>query len=592
MLIPSHTVFPTPIPHTKAPCIPQKLGTFRTLVEGLEYAALGHNALRFFSGRGLLEETLTYRDLCVRAQETARRLVGQGLVRGDRVGILAVTGPGFMEAFFACQYGGFLACPLPYAQSLGGGAAHRTRLGAFLKSATPKIVLAPEDHVETVRHAVEHTFPGGEIRVFSHDALKTLPASPRPLSPLGANDMAYIQYSSGSTSAPKGILISQGAIVSNTQTTLQHGLSITSEDRAFSWLPLYHDMGLVGFFLTPLMGQVEVDYLSTHAFARRPGLWIERMAKGRCTVAYAPSFGYQLATKRLSSVPPDLDLSHWRVAGIGGDMVHPQVLRDFSKTFGPMGFSQKAFVPSYGMAETTLALTVGTLGRGILVDTVVRASCEREGRAIPADGTTPPRHRREFVACGKPLPGYTLKIVGPDGVPLKEREIGEICVSSPSVMTEYFQNEGATRAAFDGDGFFKTGDLGYWLQGQVILTGRVKDMILHNGKNIWPQDIEWALEEMTPLKSGDVAAFAVEGEDGDDRVVVLAQCRLSCPIERSALHKTVLEKIRELMGFEATVCLVPPKSLPFTSSGKLSRAGAKSSYLSGDMEILSYSSPL
>ncbi|HHI82151.1 MAG TPA: fatty acyl-AMP ligase, partial [Rhizobiales bacterium] len=419
--------------------------------------------------------------------------------------------------------------------------------------------------------------------VLTHDELHALPAS-GDVAPFKRDEVAYIQYSSGSTSAPKGVLITQKAIIANAHGIMNHGLDISENDRAFSWLPFYHDMGLVGFCLTPMLCQMTVDYLATPAFARRPALWLKLMSDNQSTIAYAPSFGYDLAARRVNGGASELDLSHWRAAGIGGDMVRADMLSEFAERMKAAGFDEKAFVPSYGMAESTLAISFDTLGKGIVVDNVDRAKMKLSQKAVPVSGREillKPERVRSFVACGKPMPGHQLEVRGNDGKVLGEREVGHVMIKGPSLMAGYYHNEEATRAVIGEDGFLDTGDMGYLLDGQIVLTGRAKDLILHNGRNIWPQDIEWSAEQLDELRSGDVAAFGVEDENGEEQVTVLVQCRLRDSEKREALRRDVARVVHQSAGVECNVVLVPPRSLPFTSSGKLSRAGAKKDYLAG-----------
>jgi fatty-acyl-CoA synthase len=303
--------------------LPQRLGNFDTLAKGLDYAARGETGYTFYSGRGAIEDVLTYAELRERARRSAHRLLNAGLRKGDRVAVVAETSPRFLEVFFACQYAGLVPCPMPYSMQIGGRDAFIDRLAGMMRSSAVSLAIAPDDLKPHLDEAA--ALAGGGAQVLVHDDLMSYPAHGATLTPMGKDEVAYIQYSSGSTSAPKGVLISQRAITANVRGILQHGLKITPEDRAFSWLPLYHDMGLVGFCLSPMMGQVSVDYLATTAFARRPGLWLKLMAENRCTASYSPSFGYDLAARRVTADMAGLDLSAWRVAGIGGDMVRHDV---------------------------------------------------------------------------------------------------------------------------------------------------------------------------------------------------------------------------------------------------------------------------
>ena len=566
----------------------QKLAGFKTIAEGLDYAARGLTGFNFYSAKGILSHVLTFADLRNRALATARKLVSAGLKRGDRVAVIAETGPEFMAVFFGCQYAGLVPCPMPYTMYIGGRDAYVERVTGMLRAAAACAVVTSSD---LEGHILAGAAGAGVETVLTHEALQALPESLIKLEAFGPNDVAYIQYSSGSTSEPKGVLITQKAIMANTQGILRDGLRVTKSDRAFSWLPLYHDMGLVGFCLAPMMGQVSVDYISTPSFARRPALWLRLMSENRSTVSFSPSFGYDLAARRINGEAVTLDLSNWRAAGIGGDMVRADVLKQFSDTLSISGFDQNAFIPSYGMAESTLAVSFSDVSQPIRIDTIDKFTFKLSGRAVPALETQDKDAVRSFVVCGKPLPGHEMVVRNEMGSTLRDREIGHIFVKGPSLMSGYYHNAQATDAVIAADGFLATGDMGYLLDGEIVITGRAKDLILHNGRNIWPQDIEWAAEQVEPLKSGDVAAFAVEGDDGDDDVVVLVQCRVTTDAEIEKLRREVSAVVHHSAGVECAVVLVPPKSLPFTSSGKLSRAGAKQKYVSGELVEITQREP-
>jgi fatty-acyl-CoA synthase len=566
--------------------VPQQLGGFSTLSDGLDYAARGETGFNFYSGRGELEQVLTYCELRLRALRIARILIAAGLKRLDRVAVVASTTPEFMAVFFGCQYAGLVPCPMPYSVHIGGKDAYVVRIAGMLASAGAAIAIVPDDLQAALGEAATQA---GGIPVWTFSALSQMPDRRVDLGPLRAEEAAYIQYSSGSTSSPKGVLISQRAITANAEGILRSGLKIVPGDRAFSWLPLYHDMGLVGFCLAPMLGQASIDYLATAAFARRPGLWLKLIAQNRCTVSFSPSFGYDLAARRINGDARSLDLSCWRVAGIGGDMVRADVLDLFADKLGPAGFNPQAFLPCYGMAEATLAVSFADVERPVRVDTVDRARSKLTRRAVPAgERVRQNRERvRNFVVCGAPLPGHEVAVRDRNGRVLGEREIGRIYFRGPSMMTGYFEHDDATRAAFTDDGFMDTGDMGYWLDGEIVITGRAKDLILHNGRNIWPEDLEWAAERIEPLRDGDAAAFAVEGAKGEDDVVVLIQCRSTNSDEMEELRRKVAQTVHRTSGIECTIVLVPSRSLPFTSSGKLSRAAAKLGYLSGEIAEIS-----
>ncbi len=558
----------------------QQLGGFSTIAEGLDYAANGKTGFNFYSSRGVLQQALTYGELRKLALSTARKLLAAGIKRGNRLGIVAETGPEFMAVFFGCQYAGIIPCPIPYSMHIGGKEAYVNRVAGMLQAAQANAVITTSELEGHMRAAAEKA---NVSKILTHAEVSASAESLAPLVGFGRDDVAYIQYSSGSTSDPKGILITQRAINANADGILRHGLKVTPSDRAFSWLPLYHDMGLVGFCLSPMLGQVTVDFLSTTAFARRPALWLKLMSENRSTISYSPTFGYELAMKRVGDIS-GLDLSNWRVAGIGGDMVRVDVLNHFADAMAPTGFQAKSFLPSYGMAESTLAISFCEVGMSLKVDTILRSAYKHENRAISPETKADPHTVRSFAVCGLPLPDHKIEVRDDSSVLLPDRYIGHIFASGPSLMAGYYKNSDATGAALGEDGFLDTGDMGYTLKGEIVITGRAKDLILHNGRNIWPQDIEWAAEKIAPLKSGNVAAFAVETEDSDDDVVVLVECKLSSADEQRVLKREVSKTVRQSAGVDCKVVLVPPRVLPFTSSGKLSRAGARQRYLDGTIQ--------
>src|SRR5262249_25264154 len=354
-------------------------------------------------------------------------------------------------------------------------------------------------------------------------ALYDLPRGSTDPRPFGAGDRCYLQYSSGSTRAPLGVDIPQRVLMANCHAIINHGLQVRADDRGTSWLPLYHDMGLVGFMLTPLICQLSVDYLTTRDFARRPLLWLTLMSRNGGTLAYSPTFGYDLCARR-AGTKLDLDIRTWRAAGVGGDMVQPGVLTRFAETFAPYGFRETACVPSSGMAETTLAVSFAPLNTGVEVDLVDRQRMADEQVAVPANGINADQVRG-FVICGRPLPDHDAEIRDDSGRVLPERCVGRIFVRGPSVMAGYFEQQEATASVLDEHGWLDTGDLGYVLDRHLVITGRAKDLIIVNGRNIWPQDLEWAVEDLPGLRRGDAAAFVVEAERDEEDVILPVQSR-------------------------------------------------------------------
>jgi fatty-acyl-CoA synthase len=559
-----------------------RLSGFSTLCEGLDYAARGETGCNFFSARGELEHVLPYRELRLRARDSAARLAGLNFARGSRVAIVAETSPEFLEFFFACQYAGLIPVPLPLSVNFGGREAYEQRLRGMLRTAQARVALASEDLVATLRSAAAGT---GVNLVATPDELGGAPSRGASLRPLGADEPCYIQYSSGSTSVPRGVLVTQQAVADNAAAIAEHGLRLTGADRCVSWLPLYHDMGLVGCCLTPVMTQTTVDYIATTGFARRPLTWLKVMTEQRGTISFAPTFGYELCARRAATSDlASFDLSSWRVAGVGGEMIRVRALQEFAERFASSGFRSSAFLPSYGLAEATLAVTFSSPGEGVETDWVrCGPALERDRLAVPTepDRSGQTTRARAFAVCGRPLPGYRVEIRDDQNDRLPDRVIGRVCIQGPSLMRGYFRDLQATRSVVTADGWLDTGDMGYLVDGRLVITGRSKDLIILNGRNIWPQDLEWAIERLATVRSGDVAAFAVTETDDRERVVVVVECRQSGPSERQQLRQAVKATVHRVASVECEVVLAPPGSLTFTTSGKLSRAAAKAKYLSG-----------
>ncbi len=564
--------------------LPFRIAEFETIWEGLDYAARGETGCNFFSSRGEPAQSLPYREIRERAIDLAIRLSARGLERGSRFAILAETTPHFLVFFYACQYIGLIPVPLPLSINLGGHDAHVARLRSMLSAARPAAAVASADLLPTVSEACAGL---GVDMIGTAEDFHALPSAGGRLAPFDKDEPCYIQYSSGSTMDPKGVLVTQRAITTNGRAIGRDGLRLSEGDRAASWLPLYHDMGLVGFCLTPMLSQVSIDYLATSTFAVRPLTWLKLISERRCTISFSPTFGYELCLRRAAKANGlDLDLSSWRVAGIGGEMIRPDVLQQFADTFGSVGFDARAFLPSYGLAEATLAVSFARLGEGVVVDTVDRDNYEFTRRAVPAKTDGLSSRTRSFVACGSVLPGYAAEIRDDNNRVLADRAIGRICIKGPSLMEGYYRNAEATRQMKMPDGWLDTGDMGYTVDGKLFVTGRRKDMIICNGRNIWPQDLEWAVETLANVKTGSAAAFSVDDEDGDERVVIVIECYFTDAARQRSLIGDISAIIHRTAGVHCDVVLVPARTLVFTSSGKLSRAAAKARYLDDGLSAI------
>ena len=560
--------------------IERRYGDFPSFPAALDYAAQGKSGFNIYSGRGTLLEVLPYSKLRQQAHATARRLLGLGLKAGDRVAVIAESDGDFARIFFGCQYAGLVPAPLPLPVAFGGKEGYINTLRGMITSADARAVVIP-DVISGWTADIVADFPllfGG-----SPSELMALEEKDIPLPEIDGDALSYLQFSSGSTRFPMGISVTQRSGMANAHAIAKYGLQVypssdERDDRCVSWLPLYHDMGLVGFFLTPMTCQLSVDLLPTREFARRPHVWLELIARNKGTMSYSPSFGYELCARR--GVREELDLSSWRIAGIGGDMIRPHIIQNFATVFEQCGFSGKAFVASYGMAESTLAISFAPLDVGLRVDTIDLSAMEQKDYASPADETT--QAARDFVLCGVCLPEHQIEVRSPSGRVLKEREVGTVYVRGPSLMSGYFNRPEETAKVLSADGWLNTGDIGYMLDQQIVITGRAKDLIIINARNIWPQDLEWAAEhEIASLRSRDVAVFSVDENEGE-KVVALVQCRFTEEEPRTKLKNDLVALFRRLHSIDVDVVLVPPRSLPQTSSGKLTRARAKTMYLNGE----------
>jgi len=559
--------------------LPRRLADFATVGDALDYAAQGRRGLNFHDARGTLTHAYPYAELRKDSLAYARRFVALGIEPGDRIALIAETGPEFAACFFGAVYAGAWPVPLPLPTSFGGRDSYVDQLKIQLDSCDPKLFLFPAELAEMAEAAAARR----KIDARPWEGIPALEETDVPLPKSEPDDIAYLQYSSGSTRFPHGVAVTHRALLDNLHSH-GFGLKVEQGDRVISWLPWYHDMGLVGCFLSPIALQISVDYLKTEDFARRPLAWLDLITRNPGTsLSYSPSFGYDICSRRMSSqtrAEDRFDLARWRIAGNGADMIRPDVMQAFVDSFAEAGFHASAFCPSYGLAEATLAVSLMPPGEGIRLELVE----ENELSGGETGDEDRPRRYRAVVNCGKPVTGMEIEIRGNDGEVLPDRGIGRVFVRGGSVMHSYFRDEESTKACLSDDGWLDTGDMGYMSGGYIFIVGRAKDMIIINGRNHWPQDIEWAVEQLPGFKSGDIAAFAITGPSGEETPAVLVHCRVSDPHERGRLRDDIRERVRAITGITPVVELVPPRTLPRTSSGKLSRTKARSLYLSGEIQ--------
>ncbi|MAM39191.1 MAG: acyl-CoA synthetase [Erythrobacter sp.] len=559
--------------------LPRRRSDFATFSEAIDYAARSAKGLNFHDMRGALERVYPFSEMREDALSLAYKLVAAGIGKNDRVALVAETSPEFSALFCACIYVGAWPVPLPLPTTFGGKDSYIDQLSVQLESSDPTILLYPPEIAEMAKAAADKQGCDGE----SWDVFANREGPEVELPEAKPDDISYLQYSSGSTRFPTGVAVTHEALLHNLRGHAE-ATDIGAGERVVSWLPWYHDMGLVGCLLSLIANQVSGDYLKTEHFARRPLAWLDLISRNEGnSLSYSPTFGYDICARRISSqsnVAERFDLSRWRTAGNGADMIRPDVMQNFVNAFADAGFKATAFTPSYGLAEATLAVTVMPPGEGIRVELVE----EERLSGRPRDLSRPARYRA-IVNCGKALPGMEVEIRGESGDARGDHQIGKVWCRGKSVMHSYFRNEEATEECLV-DGWLDTGDMGYLGDGYLFIVGRAKDMIIINGKNHWPQDIEWAVEQLPGFNHGDIAAFSIETENGEEAPAVLVHCRVSEPDERIKLRDQIADKVRGVTGMSCVVELVPPRTLPRTSSGKLSRAKAKRLYLSGELQPL------
>ncbi len=559
--------------------LPLQFENFSTLADALDYAAKGETGYNFYSGRGELYAVLPYTTLRNEAQTLAKKLLGLGITRGSRVALVADTHPDFVRFFFACQYAGLTPVPLPAVVGLNGQEEYINQLERLLSTCHAKLAMATDDFLPFLTQAaaqLDLTFIG------NMQAFDNLPKSDAQLQPKNETELAYLQYTSGSTRFPRGVMITQKAVLNNLSAIIKYGVKIRTGDRCVSWLPFYHDMGLVGLLLVPLASQMSVDFLRTRDFAMRPRLWLKLLSDNQGTISFSPPFGYELITRRLrNGEAGNYDLSSWRVAGAGAEMIRAETLENFAKQLADSGFNPKAILPCYGMAECSLAVCFGQLGEGIQVDHIDTDQLAEHRKAVVANPLMNKKDCRinSFVNCGDLLPGYEMEIRDTAGRVLPERQCGSLYLRGPSIMSGYFGDLKATREVLSGDGWLSTGDIAYQTSFGIIIVGRSKDMIIINGRNIWPQDIEYLAESQPEIRLGDAMAFFITNPYEKELAVVMVEYRNNEKQQRIDLSNRLSRQIRQELGIDCIIELVQRNTLSRTTSGKPSRHATKKDYL-------------
>jgi len=523
------------------------------------------------------EEEISYGRLRSEAAAVAEGLRELALKRGQTVAIMLPTGPGYFFTYLGVLLAGGVPVPI-YPPARAAQIADHVRRHARILANAGSTILVTVPEAMPVARLLEATVPGLR-RIVTVDHLRGQ-AGTLVVVPARSDDIAFIQYTSGSTGNPKGVVLTHANLLANIR-AIGQAVAIRSDDVFVSWLPLYHDMGLISGWLASLYFGNPLVVMSPLAFLARPERWLWAIHRHRGTLTAAPNFAYELCLKRIEdSALEGLDLGSMRFMANGAEPVSPDTVARFAQRFSKYGLRPNAMAPVYGLAEATVALLCPPPGRGLVVDRIERERFVREGLAIPAPHDDPNPLR--FVACGRPLPGHRIRILDEAGNELGERTEGRLEFTGPSATSGYFGNPEQTQRLIR-DGWVDTGDRAYAAAGDVYITGRVKDIIIRGGRNIYPHEIEEAVGALAGVRKGCVAAFgSPDPATGTERLVVLAETHEEDAAARGRLRESIVVAATDLLGEPPDeVVLAPPHTVLKTSSGKVRRAGSREIYEAG-----------
>jgi 1-acyl-sn-glycerol-3-phosphate acyltransferase len=561
----------TPAPGPVAP---------RTLLDAIEWRAT-HQPERthiLLIEREDEPERISFRALREEAVAVAAGLRQRGVQPGDTVALMLPTGREFFAAFHGALYAGAIPVPLYPPARPSQIPMHLRRVSGILANSQARVLLT----FERARPLAQMLRPATHLELTATVAEIAVPQSSWTPPTIAAGDTAFLQYTSGSTGQPKGVVVSHANLLANLQ-AMQSVTGASSADCFVSWLPLYHDMGLIGACFGALIAGYPLILMSPFAFLSHPVRWLRAVEHHRATITAAPNFAYELCVNKIEERDlAGLDLSSLRLVFNGAEAVSAHTLQRFAERFGPYGLRRETLMPVYGLAECALGLTFPPAGRAPLVDRIDRDTFLQSGIAstAPADEAAP----LNVVSCGLPLPAHSVRVVDDNGGRVPERVQGRIQFQGPSATSGYFRNPAETARLFDGT-WLDTGDLGYLAGGELYVTGRAKDIIIRGGHNVHPQELEEAIAQLPEVRKGGVAVFpATDRRDGTERVVVLAETREEGAAAREALRMRINRLAVDLIGLPVDeVVLAPPRTVLKTSSGKIRRNACREAYERGDL---------
>ena len=549
-----------------------------TLIDALDWhvgATPERTHIRILDESGSPED-VTYQALHTEAAAVAAGLLARDVMPGDTVAIMLPTGREYFVTFAGVVLAGAVPVPIyPPARPSQLADHLRRHTGILANARAAMLVTVPEAvglghllraNVDSLRHIVVPESLAGVAGG----------ALPRPRSA----DLALVQYTSGSTGQPKGVALTHDNLLANIR-AMGEAVAVSGADTFVSWLPLYHDMGLIGAWLSSLYYGVPLVVMAPQLFLTRPSRWLRAIHANRGTISAGPNFAYELCLTKINEADLDgIDLSSWRLAFNGAEPVSPATIERFAERFAPYGFRRDAMTPVYGLAESAVGLAFPPLGRGPLIDRIDRDTFVRSGRAEPAESDE--RDALRFVACGQPLPRHEIRVVDATGTELGDRREGRIEFRGPSATAGYFHNPTATRSLFH-ENWLDTGDLGYIADADLYVTGRVKDIIIRAGRNLHPAELEEAVGNIAGVRKGCVAVFASpDPAGGAERLVVMAETRATEDEMTAALRSEIVSTTVDLLGVAPDdVVLAPPRTVPKTSSGKIRRAASREIYEKG-----------